>query len=71
MLADDEEAVRYISVQEIADLFRRPRGTIYRLASEDNWVRVGDGKRPVLYSARDVRRTFQRLGATREATQLD
>lgn len=53
--------IRYLTVAEIAMLYRRPIGTIYRLASQYRWRRVSDGRRPVLYAADDVARTFQML----------
>lgn len=53
--------IRYLTAVEIAMLYRRPIGTIYRLASQHCWRRVSDGRRPVLYAADDVARTFQML----------
>ena len=53
--------IRYLTAVEIAMLYRRPIGTIYRLASQYRWRRVSDGRRPVLYAADDVARTFQML----------
>jgi len=53
--------IRYLTAVEIAMLYRRPIGTIYRLASQHRWRRVSDGRRPVLYAADDVERTFQML----------
>lgn len=53
--------IRYLTAAEIAMLYRRPIGTIYRLASQYRWRRVSDGRRPVLYAADDVARTFQML----------
>lgn len=52
---------RYLTAAEIAVLYRRPIGTIYRLASQRRWRRVADGRRPALYAADDVARTFQNL----------
>lgn len=53
--------IRYLTAVEIAMLYRRPIGTIYRLASQYRWRRVSDGRRPVLYAVDDVERTFQML----------
>lgn len=45
--------IRYLTASEVATLYRRPLGTIYRLASQDRWRRCDD-RRPVLYNAADV-----------------
>ncbi len=64
--------IRYLTAHEIAALYRRPVATVYRLASEDQWRRVPDKIRPVLYNSEDVERTFTRLAeSTRQPTQLD
>lgn len=60
--------IRYLTAGEIARLFHRPIGTVYRLASEDKWRRVPDGLRPVLYHAEDVELTFARLTGAAELT---
>lgn len=44
--------MRYLTVSEIAALYRRPVGTIYRLASQHRWRRCPG--RPALYHAVDV-----------------
>lgn len=53
--------IRYLSASEIATLYRRPKGTIKRLAHTDQWRRSEDGRRPVLYLADDVEATMRRL----------
>lgn len=60
--------MRYLTAQEIAALYRRPLGTVYRLASSDRWRRVPGNRRPVLYACEDVEITFTRLA---EAAELD
>jgi hypothetical protein len=50
--------IRYVTAGEVAALYRRPLGTVYRLASEHRWRRSTDHKRPVLYLAEDVAATF-------------
>jgi hypothetical protein len=60
--------MRYLTAQEIAALYRRPVGTVYRLASADRWRRIPDNRRPVLYRCEDVETTFTRLAG---ATELD
>lgn len=50
--------IRYVTASEIAALYRRPIGTVYRLASERGWRRSADRKRPVLYLAEDVAATM-------------
>lgn len=52
---------RYISALEIAIRYQRPVGTIYRLASEQQWRRTEDGRRPVLYDTLDVQATMSTL----------
>lgn len=55
--------MRYLTVAEIAMLYRRPIGTIYRLASERRWRRVADRRKPALYAAEDVEATFRGAAA--------
>ncbi|WP_262282141.1 hypothetical protein [Micromonospora sp. MA102] len=49
-----------MTAEEIRTLYRRPVGTIYRLASTEHW-RKCDDRRPALYLADDVADTFDRL----------
>lgn len=56
--------LRYMTVDEIRILYRRPTGTIHRLASTDRWRRCDD-RRPALYGADDVQATFDRLARDR------
>lgn len=51
--------IRYLTAREIADLIRRPVGTIYRWASVYGWRRSDDSRRPVLYLAEDVEKTLR------------
>ena len=53
--------IRSYTAAEIAHIWRRPLGTVYRLASADNWRRTSDRQRPVLYAADDVEATMERL----------
>ena len=55
--------MRYLTAAEIAVLYRRPIGTIYRLASQRKWRRTNDGRKPTLYAAEDVEETFRRVPA--------
>lgn len=55
--------MRYLTAHEIASIYRRPLGTVHRLASTDRWRRVPDKRRPVLYDSEDVEATFTRLAA--------
>ena len=55
--------IRYLTAAEIAVLYKRPIGTIYRLASQRRWRRVADGRRPALYAADDVEETFREAAA--------
>lgn len=57
-------SLRWMTVDEVVTLYRRPVGTVYRLASQNHWRRCDD-KRPALYSALDVEETFERLNARR------
>ena len=43
--------MRYLTVAEIAMLYRRPIGTIQRLTSEHHWRRVNDGRRKLRRAA--------------------
>lgn len=60
--------IRYYTANEIAGMYRKPLGTIWRLAATDHWRRSDDGKRPALYLADDVEATMARLAG---ATSLD
>jgi hypothetical protein len=53
--------IRYLTLDEIAMLYGRPKGTIKRLAHTDQWRRSEDGRRPALYLAEDVEATMRRL----------
>lgn len=44
--------LRYLTVAEIATLYRRPLGSIYRMASQHRWRRCPG--RPALYHCADV-----------------
>lgn len=44
--------IRYLTAHEVATLYRRPVGTVYRLASAHRWRRCPG--RPALYSSADV-----------------
>lgn len=59
---------RYLTVREIAKLWRRPAGTVRRLASLDKWRRTEDRKRPVLYLTADVEETMKRFDPPTDAT---
>lgn len=52
--------IRYYTAAEIALAYRRPLGTVYRLAAHRNWRRIDD-RRPVLYLVEDVEATFATL----------
>lgn len=51
--------IRYLTAAEIAAVYRRPLGTVYRLASVHRWRRTSDQRRPVLYAAADVEMTMR------------
>lgn len=53
--------MNYLTAAEIAVLYRRPLGTVYRLASTEHWQRTSPRVRPVMYAADDVDKTFARL----------
>lgn len=57
--------VRYYSAAEIAMIWRRPIGTIRRLASVDKWRRTIDRRKPVLFDIDDVEATMARLADNR------
>lgn len=59
-----EAAVQWMTVEEIHTLYRRPVGTIYRLASVHQW-RKADDRRPALYLADDVEAAFSQAGPPR------
>lgn len=52
--------IRYFTAAEIAHTWRRPVGTVHRLASEHHWRRTNDRRRPALYNADDVEATMER-----------
>jgi len=52
--------IRYLTAAEVATLYRRPIGTVYRIASTDRWRRSGDGRKPTLYDATDVNASMAR-----------
>ena len=52
--------IRYLTAAEIAEIYRRPLGTIYRLAHIHRWRRSTDKRRPVLYHVEDVESTMRR-----------
>jgi hypothetical protein len=56
----DDAVIRTMTATEVAAAYRLPLGTVYRLASEDDWGRTLDGRRPVLYRAEDVEGTMTR-----------
>lgn len=51
--------IRYLTAAEIAEIYRRPLGTIYRLAHIHRWRRSTDKRRPVLYHVEDVESTMR------------
>jgi hypothetical protein len=53
--------IRYYTAAEVAHIWRRPVGTVHRLASERNWRRVAGRERPALYNADDVEETMNNL----------
>lgn len=57
--------LRYLTATEVATLYRRPLGSVYRMASADRWRRA-DNRRPTLYNATDVDASMHRgpLSAT-------
>lgn len=59
----------YLTLVEIAMLYRRPESTLRRLASTDHWERTEDGRKPVLYLATDVAKTMLRLAKRRKDKQ--
>jgi hypothetical protein len=54
--------IRTYTAAEIARYWKRPLGTVYRLAHVHRWRRVHDRMRPVLYNADDVDATMNRKG---------
>lgn len=59
-LHPDGMAGRYVTAAETASTWRLPLGTVWRLASTEEWRRTDDGHRPVLYLAEDVDTTMRR-----------
>lgn len=53
--------IRTLTREEITAAYGWPTSKIYRLASVDEWRKVGDKRRPVLYNADDVEKTAERL----------
>lgn len=51
---------RYMTAVEIAEEWKLPLGTVWRLASVDEWRRSADGRKPVLYLIDDVEATMDR-----------
>jgi hypothetical protein len=49
-----------MTATEVAAAYRLPLGTVYRLASTEDWERSLDGRRPVLYAVDDVEATMAR-----------
>ena len=56
-----DRRMEYLTAMEIAVLYRKPLGTVYRLACTEQWQRTGRRHRPVMYAAEDVDKTFARL----------
>lgn len=44
----------WMTAPEIARLLRIPTAEVYRRASEKQWRKTKDGKRPTLYSTEDA-----------------
>lgn len=65
--------IRYYTAEEISIIWRKPIGTIWRLASQHHWPRSTDNRRPVLYRADDVDATMAAFVQAREiiARRLD
>jgi hypothetical protein len=61
--------IRYYTAAEIRDIYRRPLGTVHRLASERGWRRANDGRRPALYNADDVEATMDELAGEPETSE--
>jgi hypothetical protein len=53
----------YMTALEISIHYRRPVGTVYRMASERQWRRTADGLRPIRYDWRDVDQTMRSVTA--------
>lgn len=66
-LHPDGTAGRYVTAHETASTWRRPLGTIYRLAHTYGWARTEDGHKPVLYLAADVDATMRMVAGGRTA----
>jgi hypothetical protein len=62
-LHPDGMAGRYVTAAETASTWRKPLGTIYRLASVHAWTRSGDGQKPTLYLAADVDATMRAVSS--------
>lgn len=63
----DDGRSRYLTAEEIARIWHRSIGSVYRWASVDCWQRTLDGRRPVMYRVRDVEETFGRIDAPSDA----
>ena len=59
-----------ISAREIALRWQRPVGTVHRWASQYQWARTRDGRRPVLYRRSEVEECVEGILA-REARQAE
>lgn len=62
--------INYYTAAEIALMYRRPLGTVYRLATHRHWRRIDD-RRPVLYLIEDVEATFATLRRYRRRAEKD
>jgi hypothetical protein len=51
--------IRYYTAAEVAHIWRRPVGTVHRLASELEWRRNEDRRRPKIYNGDDVEATME------------
>jgi hypothetical protein len=50
--------IRYYTAAEVAHIWRRPVGTVHRLASEQQWKRLPGRARPTCYDGDDVEKTM-------------
>jgi len=55
--------IRYYTAAEVAHIWRRPLGTVHRLASEHHWKRLPGRARPTCYDGDDVEASMN--GTTR------
>jgi hypothetical protein len=70
-LHPDGMAGRYVTATETAATWRRPLGTIYRLASVHAWTRTADNRKPTLYLAADVDATMRLTVRSRSSRSAD